>query len=329
MDIFDKIYDSELTRDENNLYTLGDSRLDMTFNLKQQSPVFTPNKKHIEDFAAISYLFSILGFTPFNFTATTMGYIACYNNGEESKTIMIDNGPITKIYRQKIKTLIDEKLKGNNLNKDERFILEQTSVLMENDNMDMIDICLFINSLGADKIFNVNIEKTMFEFSPDKRSLNSKNCDNNHEILRVICCEVLGYDPDSMNKEQSAEVEELYKDILNNWILPGYLTYKGKDRSGKSIYHDTDSLTNLNRLNELFSKVKSKEHLVKILNMCATDYTADIVYDVLCIINNCKDVQVSKESINDTISDSLYIDGRKSMARSYIDHKNNNLPRGR
>ena len=320
MDIFERIYNMELNRDDEYLYTLGDDNLDQLWNLRSKSPVFTPSKQQIDDFAAFTYLFGLCGFVPYNFTAIPVGYIATFKNGDEAKTIIIDNGPVARFYREKLHELVKEKLEDESLSEEERTLFSELDRMLGNEEMSLLDVCLYINSIRGDAL-DERINDSMFEFSNHPDSLNSRNCDDNHKVLENICCDLLGYDYKSATEEQRKEAKALSKVILDTWILPGYFTYVGHNRTGDAVYNDVDVLTNLAKLESLRKDLKSNENIAKVLNMCSTDYTADVVYDILKVISKCEDIKQSKEKIDSLVQDSDYAKERKENARNYLRNK--------
>ena len=328
MDIFEKIYNLKLERNDKLVYTLGDNTLDTLWGLDQEYPSFAPSKDQIENFAAFTYLFGICGYTPYNFSAIPSGYVATYKSGDDYKTVLIgkEDSAVLNFYKEKLLELVKSKAnRGTHLGR----VYDYLKWLLEGKDMSLKEVCLSmgfkLNNMNAEtaKIFKERISKAMFEFSSDEKSLNSRNCDQNHIILDMITSKVLGYDYKNLNDEQKEKVRELSEDILNNWIYKGYLTYRGYDRNDNPLFRDENVLNRLHRLDEINEKLHSFEGISKILTMCATDYSADLVYKVLEVMNECQDIDLSEEKIDQIVANTRYNEFYKEQSYDYLNNLSN------
>ena len=290
---FKDIEKRELVRKENLLYTLGDDGIDKFLYLDQNLATLAPDSGAIKNFASATYLFGLFGMVASNFTAVPSGFLVTYKSGSDLSTILImdeDNPYFKTILLEKV----NNKLQSDMEEKEkEVFVLMKT--LLESD-ISLTEVVIKVDSLiknnKQEKLLTA-VDDAIYPFSSaeDKETgkaltLNSQNCQNNHIILRSICFKLLKINPETTNEKDLKLVKDLYKDILNEWILPGYLTYRGTDRDGNAIERDHQILNKPERIKQASQRFATHRQVNLIMNMCSTDYAADIVYFILSKIRN-------------------------------------------
>ncbi len=285
----DKIYKTELVRDPNTLkYTLGDEKLDALFDLQQVNAAFAPSQESLHTFAAASYLYGLLGYVATNYTAVPGGFLATYKNKNDNATILITDED-GAYWREDLCKLCQKTVAKTNITSAERQFFDGLNSEIAADSITLLQTCFVAGQrIGEDKaliFLKDRIADAIFPFSFSKEplSLNCKNCNDNHALLDRFCSkELFGKYFSDITPEQQQQAINMRDKILSEWILPGYFTFVG-NKKGQTIARDAQVLNDSRRLTELYSSygVKNPHALVAILNMCTTDYSADVVYNLL------------------------------------------------
>lgn len=305
---FESLYSKVLKRKPSNLYTLGDKKTDKLWGLDQNIPTFTPEKKIIDDFASMSYLYGLLGYTASNYTAIPAGYLVTYKKGSKVATIIISPGTKSENISKFVEE-INAYQESETLTETERDFFTSLAKTIKTKNVRLLDVCLAANARLEKESGLTDLkekrEKAKAPFdSNDKNSVNSQNCDNNHILLERVCRDILGYpvEDEEVTEEQRKEAYDLSRQILSERIIPSYLTYVGKARDNTPIPRDNQVLTKKEMIMKIFDIVKTSRKLSMALTMCATDYTADVVCAIINEIINCKVVSVSRSIIDTEIN---------------------------
>ena len=342
-EIFSKIKNKRLRRNEYGLYTLDDSDLDRMLGLDDKVFTLTPNKEHITTFAAMTYLFGLFGMSIESFTAIPLGYIATYKNGGtfitfepviEEELVNLCEAEIGRLKKKKEKDELNET--------DEKLIELYNEILdiIKDTSLSLFKKSIMISGLKSDEIklpHNLNEldqldeeEKITSVVLEDFKSANKNNCNKNDSLL----CNILaGYTKEKqdlgimddwskmladdlisimktkrdgigtilselVNKHEFESKEEkeryfqmlcsrkkLYDEIMYGYILSGYHTYIGLDERRKRILQDGEILNKKDQIDKIGQKVGETEensyiyhlYLRHILNLCSTDYSADVV----------------------------------------------------
>ena len=99
-----------------------------------------------------------------------------------------------------------------------------------------------------------------------------------------------------------------FESILKEFILPGYRSYRGADAVRNPIAQLGQILNNQDRiiiLNEMLGnepldtlppniKQSAMVDIISVLNMCSTDYSADVVQELLAKIQKMVDAYVQQ-----------------------------------
>ena len=297
IDLLKKLRKGVLVRTESGVYTLqGESinelakekgkNIDDVFGISQKRASFTPSKTAIEQFAASVYLFGLFGFKPENFTSIPVGYLVTFGRNNETNTLLI-HGAKNEYYREILIDEITTKMQAGGVESAEKELLQKVVKGLKN-GTNLLDICYMVSTEieksqepWAKEMQN-NSSKAIDEFN----RVNQQNCDENHVLLHKECMKVLGYDEKTATPEQIQEAKILSEKILNEWILPAYLEYVGHDRQGYVLDRKTQIVSENPRVLEAFEIMKSKGGVAKVLTMSSTDYTADVVRDILKVIKN-------------------------------------------
>lgn len=306
LDIFEQINRGVLKRNEQGVYTIeGESidelskrkgkNIDDVLGLSQKRAAFTPSKFAIESFAATTYLYGVLGFKPENFTSVPVGYVATYRKDNETNTVIIFSNSVD-YQRELIAREAKKKLQTENLHPNEKaFLTELVNKL--NSGISLMEISYMV-SCAIDDVnepwanqTKQNATDAILAFN----EVNQNNCHVNHIVLHSACLKVLGYNAQTATEEQNMEAQALADQILNGWILPAYLEYVGHDRDGFILDRKPQIVSDNQRVIEAFEKMQSKGGAAAVLTMSSTDYSADVVYEVLNLIQN-KEVKIYYES---------------------------------
>lgn len=316
-DFFKNLSNKLLKRKEDGFYTLGDENLDSLWGLTQQSPNFTLDKECVENFAGYVFLIGLFGYNVANFTSIPAGFMATFQKGKESTTVVITNS-VADYYKQVLVDLIDKKLNSKTTSYQEVILFRFIKDLLEEKEFSILDIALLANEkINKSKEFSClqkNIENAMYPFSGDKDSLNSKNCNDNHILLRRICEERVC---DNLQIKSDEEVDQLYNYVLQEWILPGYFVYRGFNRKGEPVEQKATVLNDTERFSLLEQKLKDREKISIAINMCATDYTADVVYAILEKIKDCPSYIQARERVDKVVPDTKgnYLEKKETMKK--------------
>ena len=324
--IFDALKNYKLTRDEDGRYTLENHHetmdLDHLFGL--DTITLNPGEQQMTDFATICYLYGILGINVTNFTAIPAGYIASFEkNGKFCGTFM--SYPPYAI--QDLKEKFQDKYEQDG-NQFYRFL----SNFLDDDSLSLTDKVLYIsqiinNTPLIDIQENINRALEMYD------KANQQNCADNHLILEDIVSasdEILAdlhqvnlMEPNIKNDlskyDRVFEVVEKksfasqrdkniylcrlieakydYDTILSSFILEsGYYVYRGKNKKQDgNVLNDTNKVGLLRSLLGKDDVSEENKAVVDILNMCATDYSADIVYDIFKKIAGANQLELKEE----------------------------------
>ena len=336
---FDELKQLQLLRNKEGYYTLNDSNIDYFFGINDFLTL-TPDQYHMALFAASNYFFGIFGINVSSFVAVSAGYLASYLKDEQFYGTFFTN---EYYLNNEFKKLCDEKINNNDHIQFYSYVKEVLSKdipLMEK--ALMVSTYLKNNNL-LDIKSNINTSLQHYDL------VNQKNCNDNHFLI----CKVIFGDDESKARDLNAikdlKDEELmeniqklislkifktdddkdmyvtnlqegrykYRQILYDFILPGYLTYRGTDREGNRIEQKSQILNETDRIQKLknilgydildYSDRKNLFiNVICILNMCSTDYSADMVYNVMCAINEyCYQGENYDKSVETIIADNI------------------------
>lgn len=362
MDFFKELQECELKRDNQGIYRLeyrGYKKDDLNHLFGLSTATLTPDKESIINFAAITYLYGLLGINIETFTAIPAGFIGSYNTAKDVHygTFLSDPYYVTKEIIETCNRLLDS---GEELN-DGGFFANVLAIL-KNEEKSFLDKVLEISALAKPREFEEKLETAIKQFS----DVNDKNCALNHKILEDIVTDsnetlsalskineeagrgksvdsiieelVAARKPKSLiekiiylfkTKKYKKEMDEfvkktrdtkgLYDLILNSFILDsGYYVYRGRDRKQDgAVLNSTQRaellMGYLKSANPLKSEEELHADLVDILNMCSTDYAADIVLEVMKAIK-----ENNKEKIDEVIPPALNNRSEKDDFRNAI-----------
>ena len=172
----------------------------------------------------------------------------------------------------------------------------------------------YIKALGDEQRVG-DIKQALDKFNV----VNNGNCDNNHVLGKKFCCMYyFGLDYDDAPEEVKKISDRIFDSVKDDWILPAYLSYVGHDRKNNPIPQKSQVLNSQEHLQDFVSyehkllgdeEIKSaiakyatgtmlapKSQLIAVLyNMCSTDYTADVVYEVIKMISEVEKVDKNSE----------------------------------
>lgn len=252
----EQLKEAELQR-RNGVFTLikngePNKELNRIFGLPDVF-VLTPSRRSIENFAALNYLFSLFGVKVKSFTSCKTGYIATFENEEGNIYGTFSSGDPLVLLEE------IQKLARENGRKDIEDLLESAK---KDHNLSLMDICKEVSPRAPkDKDEKNN------PFFNNFKSVNDKNCDDNHQLICEILCdgdsnlseklkklrnsdlfngelseeEIKSKIKELISEEPSKKLlqrKEQYDKILFGSILPGYFKYMGRDRQGKQIPQD-------------------------------------------------------------------------------------------
>lgn len=317
---FDELKECKLER-QDCLYSLGRDDFDHLFGINDVMTL-TPDDKCVKALADITFLFGVLGINIESFTAVASGYLASYS-GDGYEATFIVNG-----YEDYVKEEI-LKICNEIIEEDSSYTplyVFITNLINNGYSLSYIALATssFINGFSLRKVKDQTV-KAMEQFN----NVNQQNCHDNHFILCKIFFSNEEYAKDlnelkdisdlgevaskihmiakekySFTEEEEEEYKNkmyealrLYDIVLNDFILPGYLTYRGRDRDNNKIEQDSKIINDQHRIDSLITLLKSKQDIfnydiipsiIQILNMCSTDYTADMAYDYMSGISSFK-----------------------------------------
>ena len=325
--IFAKLYKAKLERTPSMLFTLGAEELDKAFVLDQSKATLTPDKESILNFSAATYLLGLLGYQVVNFTAVPAGFLATYENNGESATLLVGKKSL-ELYREVFCELIEKHIGNINISEEEATFFGHLNQCIKENN-DFVETCLVANyvldtSKGLAELKDrKNVLSNPFNPSTaenEELSVNERNCRDNHVIMEQIARELLGYpvEDEKMSEEQKEKAKNLAGEILETHVLPSYLTYVGHDRQNNPIERDSQILNRLEKVKTILNVVKTPERMALVLNMCSTDYAADVVYAVLKEMTSCKNVERSAEEIDKLVPETPHNAEQKEFARAVV-----------
>ena len=240
MDFFVELKGKKLVRGLDGLYTLNDTNLDRFFGINS-CITLTPNKHNIANLAAMNYLFGLFGLNASSFVAIAAGYLVSYSKDDKFYgTFMTLDHLQAYIPSELLKLCRQESEKSSN--DEDRMMYSNIEKILSDKNLSLLEksLCIssFIKENGITK-FDEKISKSILVY----QNSNQKNCDDNHFVLCKIIsdgndefAEDLNKIKDENVKHNSLEkeyVEKLmaarcvYNNVLNNFILPGYLHIEG------------------------------------------------------------------------------------------------------
>ena len=325
---FDELRAEKLERKDGK-YTLGRDDYDHLFGINDVMTL-TPNEKSVASLANVTFLFGVLGININSFTAVASGYLASFNGDGYEATFIINE------YEDYIKKEMIKLCKIKIEEDTEYTPLYNYIISLIKENLPLSEIALntssYINRFGLreEKIKTLN---AIDQFN----KINQQNFSDNHMILCKIIFRNEEYAKDLNELKEISDIDEvnekiynyakekynfsdkeekeyinkmlearrLYDIIMHDFILPGYLSYRGRDRNNKRIIQDSQIINDEQRLTSLMVLLKSKKDIfgyyilpsvIQILNMCSTDYTADMAYDYM---NGISSFRASE--INDTV----------------------------
>ena len=337
-EIFVKIKNTRLRRNEYGIYTLDDIDLDRTLGLDDKVFTLTPDKEQITTLAAMTYLFGIFGMSIESFTAIPLGYIATYKNGGTYITYApVIEEELVNLCNSEIKRL--EKDKNGQLIK----LYEGILKIIKNTELSLFEKSIMISGLKTDE---VKLPHSLNELYLDKegkptsvvledfKSANKNNCDTNDSLLcnilagytkekqdlgvmddwsKMLADDLIqimktkreGIEPvisDLVNKHNFSSEEEkaryfqmlcsrkkIFDETYSSYIISGYYTYMGRDEKKKMIPQDGELLNKKEQIDKIGEKISETEdndylhhlYLRHVLNLCSTDYSADVVFKLL------------------------------------------------
>ncbi len=335
-EFFEKIYKTKLTRKDNGFYTLGDEALDHGIGLDQFTAVFSPSKQQIENFAALSFLYGILGYKASNFTAVPAGYLATYESETDSATLLVSEATVDE-YRAKLIDLFDEKIKAHTVYEmilgDGEFyylakdlLLNKKQIMPDQENK-LTHVCVALSDVLRNDYKKIGSKTknaiSLFNFNAEN-SLNKKNCDDNQLLIERICREILGYpvNESEATKDQIAESKDMGDKLLQN-ILVGYKRFMG-DKIGNKP--ESQILSDNEFIDELLGYFKSTRNVVLILNICATDYTADVINNLLTQIfegnkdssNKLLNLEKQLKLVDEIVAETPNNFGKRNLANKHL-----------
>ena len=315
-EFFKDIQKRELKRDENMLYTLGDEHVDKFLYLDQNVATLSPDSGAIKNFAAVSYLFGMLGMPPINYTAVPSGFLVTYKNKEQEEVctllVMDEENPY---FEEVIINYIKEKLHDETLSEDEKEILKETARLIRDEKVPLIEVVTRVEKLIQEKeekkqpVQNLRkgilASQTEFDCLRDEETkkattINQQNCDDNHVVLWSICAKLLGFKSDTENEQEKQQIQALNDSILNDWILKNYRVYADKavDENGNKVPQNKQILNEEKVIAHAKGNFVTHKNACLILNMCSTDYAADIVFAIMKSITGSTKEMTVEEMLN-------------------------------
>ena len=353
---FDELKDTKLERKDGK-YTLGRQDYDHLFGINDVMTL-TPNEKSIASLANATYLFGILGVNINSFTAVASGYLASFSGESYEATFIINE------YEDYIKNELI-KLCSKKIEEDTEYTpLYYYIIKSINVGQPLSEVALntssFINRFKLRKE-TAKTSNAIEQFN----KVNQQNCADNHMILCKIFFNNEEYAKDLNELKELTDTDEikdrihefasekynfdeseekkytikmyealrLYDIILHDFIIPGYLTYRGRDRDNKRIIQDSQIINDDKRLESLIILLKSKQEifgyeitpsLIQILNMCSTDYTADMAYDYMNGIASFRASEINnkvEEMIDDYIPRTYNNEEEKKDVRNRFNYR--------
>ena len=267
---FEDLKKKRLRRNDGHFYTLDDPTLDRLFCINTELTL-TPNPIHIENFAASNYLYSLFGMKIDAFTAVAAGFVASYvKNNEENDfygTFFLSD---TLYVLNDIIKLCEEKINSE----ENKEVYVHIKEVLQNKDTSLLEKSILISSyLKQNNItmFDKNINDSFNSY----KAVNDQNCKDNHLIL----------------EDFTDHEGPMFHTILDEYIIPGYFSYMGHDRERNPLPQMPQILNEYDRINLLMKLLKYDElpsrertsklsNIVSVLNMCSTDYTADVVQEL-------------------------------------------------
>ena len=333
---FDQLKSCELVR-KNGKYSLGREDFDHLFGINDVMAL-TPNQENIAKLSDLTYLLGLLDINIKSFTAVAAGFLATYSsnddynknyNGENYTSTFLISSNEEDIKKEIVKEC-RKKIKSNALNINNEIFYRIIELIEDGFSLSNV---VFYTNLFIDTYGYVNIKDKHTKALAEFDRVNQQNCNDNHYILcKIIFNEEklaneLNEIKDLTNdKEISERIHEfaknnnlsrydeimyskrmlsgikLYRKILHKFILPGYLTYRGRDRDNNIIPQDSMILNDSNRIKSLIDLLNNNgnsyevlKSITLILNICSTDYTADMAYSYLTGISSFTEAKDNSE----------------------------------
>lgn len=285
---FEDLFNTKLERKEpSKFYTLGDEKLDHGFGLDNMAAALTPSKEQIEQFASLTYLFGMLGYKVSEFTAVPAGYLVGLENGGKSGTIIISEGTKSE-YLKKIFEIVDEKANSGELSHEEQeFFNLAKSRIDYNERLGegLIVACAELNAIlknspELERLNSLAVASAEPINFNSNGSVNKRNCDENQILIERMVREKMGLplDEESLTEEQIQKTREIGKTLLQDQILPYYRKYM----AGSSQILSSEEM--IKHFAEVFGNTR---RAVIALNICSTDFTADMASYILDDIIHC------------------------------------------
>lgn len=297
-EFFDKLRKTKLKRREDGTYVLDNENLNRTLAMGDTTLVLTPDQSQIASFAAMTFLFGLFNINVETFTSIPTGFIATYKKGEEFYGTFC-SFPDSYIENAIIE-LCDENSKE--IKDTKSVVYGRIKEIMSKSNTTLVEKAVIIstyiktvevNPLYSAHMLHASIQNAKIKF----KKANSNNCDDNHKLLcRVIAkgnsdlanalidVKVEG-NPNTYGQNLD-EYSQKYDEIMDQFILPGYLSYRGFDRDNNPLNQQSQILNEKGRIDTIM-KILGYENLkwpdekfkniIHVLNMCSTDYAADMV----------------------------------------------------
>lgn len=322
MNIFNELRNYTLTRNNQGVYVLkkgnDETSLNKIFGLS--TITLTPDEHQINNFAAMCYLYGLFGINVSAFTAVPAGFIATFSkDNNEYGTFFTDPYYVS----QDIMRLCEEQTKEEPQNSN---FYKMVATILEDSKLSLLERSLMISSF----IQQTDIKKREEEAIKQFNVVNQQNCDDNHLVLEDIVSlnKDLLADLNQVNKsetpnetiielvnkrefssesdkdeylEQLKGAKETFNKVLSEFILDsGYFVYRGRNKEQDgTVLNKQDRAAILRNILKSNNPNKNDDDIsadiIDIYNMCSTDYSADIVYDVLVKISENNKQQVNSE----------------------------------
>ena len=353
---FDELKKEKLERKAGK-YTLGRNDYDHLFGINDVMTL-TPDEKSIASLANVTFLFGVLGVNINSFTAVASGYLATFSGEGYEATFIINE------YEDYIKKELVELCRKKVEEDIEYTPIFKYIISLIKDRFPLSEIALNTSSY-INRFLLIDEKMKTSKAINQYNKVNQQNCSDNHTII----CKILFSDEeyakdlnelkeisdideinkkihklakekynfsDTFEKEYTSKMLEalrMYDIILHDFILPGYLTYRGRDRNNKRIIQDSQIINDEQRLTSLMVLLKSKKDffgydilpsIIQILNMCSTDYTADMAYDYMNGIASFRDSEINntvEEMMDDFIPRTFNNDSEKKDVRNRFNYR--------
>lgn len=247
MIIKNKLYRDEISDFDYEFY---DEELNEEFGLDDSELNGTPSPIAIENFAAINYFNAILGCYINSFLYTKEGFVASYYYKCDDNLTFVINEDIRSIRLHFIKNL-------------KNYLSSELIAILEDENLSLFQAAMLINfHLRKSNKYVICFYRQEELFN----IINQENCKYNHE--KMVHAGITDID-----------------NLLNNYIGPTYLKYRGYtrefnrvDSNGKILLDQNPNILSDEETYKEYLKVCGNEYTTRVvLNSMSTDCSADMV----------------------------------------------------